>query len=308
MTQQTSAVKESNSVAEAESNHVLFVRDETGLDYIVINNTFASAKIALQGAHIMAWQPKSQQHPVLWLSSNARYVQGRSIRGGIPICWPWFGAHPTDSTLCPHGFARVMPWQVIDTETVNNGETRIVLQMLEPEESKRQLSYPHLLTVTITVGETLRVELATTNKASHPFVIGEALHTYFQVSDVASVYIEGLEDVLYADKVYNYERRVEKGNVHFNSEFDRVYLNTNADCVLHDAGLSRKIRISKSGSQSTVIWTPWADKAQQMNDMGTPDEWRKMLCVETANALENSVVISPNRTHTMSVEYSVETL
>ncbi len=308
MMKQTSKVKALNSVAGAEGNHVLFVRDETGLDYIEINNVYASAKIALQGAHIMAWQPKSQQQPVLWLSSNARYVQGRSIRGGIPICWPWFGAHPTDSTLCPHGFARVMPWQVIDTETVQNGATRIVLQMLEPEESKRQLSYPHLLTVTITVGETLRVELATTNKAQHPFMVGEALHTYFQVSDVASVYIEGLEDVLYADKVYDYERRVEKGNVHFDSELDRVYLNTNDDCIIHDAGLNRKIRVSKSGSQSTVIWTPWSDKAQQLSDMGTPDEWRQMLCVETANALENTVVISPDRTHTMSIEYSVETL
>lgn len=308
MMKQTSKVKELNSVAKAESNHVLFVCDELGLDYIEINNAFASAKIALQGAHIMAWQPKSQQHPVLWLSSNARYVQGRSIRGGIPICWPWFGAHPTDSTLCPHGFARVMPWQLIETETVKNGATRIVLQMLEPEESKRQLSYPHLLKVTITVGENLRVELATTNKAEHPFMVGEALHTYFQVSDVASVYIEGLEDVLYADKTHEYERRVEKGNVHFDSEFDRVYLNTNEDCVIHDAGLNREIRISKSGSQSTVVWTPWADKAQQMSDIGTPDEWRQMLCVETANALENSVVISPNRTHIMSVEYSVETL
>lgn len=305
---QISAIKKINPVAEAEHHHVRFIRDETGLDYIEIDNEFATAKIALQGAHVMAWQPKSQQHPVLWLSSNARYVQGRSIRGGIPVCWPWFGAHPTDSTLCPHGFARVMPWQLVDTETVKNGATRLVLQMLEPAESKRQLSYPHLLTITITIGETLRVDLATTNKADHPFMVGEALHTYFHVSDVASIHIHGLEDALYADKVFNYERRVERDEVSFSGEFDRVYLNTTADCVIHDAGLNREIRISKSGSESTVIWTPWADKAQQMNDMGAPDEWRHMICVETANALENSVVISPDRTHTMSVEYSVETL
>jgi len=305
---QTSAAVKINPVAEAESHHIRFVRDETGLDYIEIDNDLATAKIALQGGHVMEWQPKSQKHPVLWLSSNARYVPGRSIRGGIPICWPWFGAHPTDSTLCPHGFARVMPWQLVDTETMRNGATRLVLQMLEPAESKRQLSYPHLLVLTITIGETLRLDLATTNKADHPFVVGEALHTYFQVSDVASIHIQGLEDTLYADKVFNYERRVETSDVKFNGEFDRVYLNTNADCVIHDAGLNREIRIAKSGSQSTVIWNPWAEKAQQMVDMGAPDEWRKMICVETANALENSVVISPNRTHTMSVEYSVETL
>lgn len=305
---QTSAVKKLNPLEELEHHHVKFVRDEAGLDYIEIDNDYATAKIALQGAHIMAWQPKSQKNPVLWLSSNARYVPGRSIRGGIPICWPWFGAHPTDGTLCPHGFARVMPWQLIDAETVKNGATRLVLQMLEPAESKRQLSYPYLLTITITVGDTLRIDLATTNKADHPFMVGEALHTYFQVSDVASIHIHGLEDALYADKVFNYERRVETTDVRFNSEFDRVYLNTNADCVIHDPGLNRQIRIAKSGSQSTVIWNPWQEKAQQMADMGTANEWRNMICVETANALENSVVISPNRTHTMSVEYSVESL
>lgn len=305
---QISAVKQLNPLFEAKTHHVNFIRDDAGLDYIEINNDYASAKIALQGAHVMAWQPKSQQHPVLWLSSNARYVQGRSIRGGIPICWPWFGAHPTDGTLCPHGFARVMPWQLLETETVKNGATRLVLRMLEPEESKRQLSYPYQLTMTITVGDTLRIDLATTNKANHPFMVGEALHTYFRVSDVAAIHIQGLEDTLYADKVLNYERRVESSDVRFNGEFDRVYLNTNADCIIHDAGFNRQIRIAKSGSQSTVVWNPWAEKAAQMGDMGGPDEWRGMVCVESANALENSVVISPNRTHTLSVEYSVEGL
>ena len=305
---QTNAANKINPLADAENHQLRFIRDESGLDYIEIDNDFATAKIALQGAHVMAWQPKPQQHPVLWLSSNARYVQGRSIRGGIPVCWPWFGAHPTDSTLCPHGFARVMPWQLVDTETLNSGATRLVLQMLEPAESKRQLSYPHLLTITITIGDTLRVDLATTNKADHPFMVGEALHTYFHVSDVSKIHITGLDDTLYADKVFNYERRVERNEVRFDGEFDRVYLNTTADCVIHDAALGRDIRISKSGSESTVIWNPWAEKAQQMGDMGVADEWRQMICVETANALENSVVISPGRTHTMSVEYRVESL
>lgn len=285
-----------------------FTQDENGLEYIEINNTLATAKIAFQGGHVMSWQPKSQAEPVLWLSSNARFVKGRSIRGGIPICWPWFGAHPTDSTLCAHGFARVIPWQLVDADTLRNGGTRLFLQMMETAESRRQLSYPHLLSMTITIGETLKIDLATTNKASHPFVVGEAFHTYFNVSDISNVHVKGLEDALYSDKVFAYERRVEKSDVRFNGEFDRVYLNTTADCTIEDTGMNRQIRISKSGSQSTIVWTPWADKAEQMGDMGAPDEWRKMVCVETANALENAVVISPSRTHVLSVEYSVETL
>jgi glucose-6-phosphate 1-epimerase len=285
-----------------------FTQDENGLEYIEINNPLATAKIALQGGHVLTWQPKSQAESVLWLSSNARYVKGRSVRGGIPICWPWFGAHPTDSTLCAHGFARVIPWQLVDADTLRNGATRLFLQMMETAESRRQLSYPHLLSMTITIGETLKIDLATTNKASHPFVVGEAFHTYFNVSDISNVHVKGLEDALYSDKVFAYERRVEKNDVRFNGEFDRVYLNTTADCVVEDIGYNRRIRVSKSGSQSTIVWTPWADKAAQMGDMGAPDEWRTMVCVETANALENAVVISPNRTHVLSVEYSVETL
>jgi glucose-6-phosphate 1-epimerase len=285
-----------------------FSEDAQGLKFIEINNSLATAKIALQGAHVMEWQPKSAAAPVLWLSSQARYVKGRSIRGGVPICWPWFGAHPTDSSYCTHGFARVIPWQLSEAETLRNGATRLVLHMLETAESKRQLSYPFLLSVTITIGETLKIDLATTNKANHPFMIGEAFHTYFNISDISNIKITGLEDALYSDKVFKYERRVQSSDIKFSGEFDRVYLNTTTDCVIEDAGLNRKIRIGKSGSTTTVVWTPGPEKAHQMGDMGTADEWRTMVCVENANALENSVVVNPNHTHTLTAEYSVEDL
>lgn len=285
-----------------------FSEDAQGLKFIEIDNALATAKIALQGAHVMQWQPKSAADPVLWLSSQARYVQGRSIRGGVPLCWPWFGAHPTDSNYCTHGFARVIPWELTDVETLRNGTTRLVLHMLETTESKRQLSYPFSLSVTITIGETLKIDLSTTNKANHPFIIGEAFHTYFHISDIDSVKITGLEDTLYSDKVFKYERRMQNSEIKFNGEFDRVYLNTTTDCVIEDTGLKRKIRIGKSGSSTTVVWTPGVEKSRQMGDMGTEQEWRTMICVENANALENSVVVNPNQTHTLTAEYSVEDL
>ena len=288
--------------------HLTITQDENGLDYIEIDNDLATAKIALQGGHIISWQPKVQEHPVLWVSSNARYQKGRSIRGGVPICWPWFGAHPTDGTLCPHGFARVIPWQLIMAEPTRHGATRIVLQMTETAEARRQLSYPYLLSMTITVGDTLRIELSTTNKSTHPFLVGEAFHTYFNISDIANITVKGLQDTLFADKVFGYERRLQRGDITFNGEFDRVYLNTTSDSVIEDTGLNRQIRIGTSRSQSTIVWTPWAGKAEQMADMGTKDEWRTTVCVETGNALDNAVVISPNKTHTLAVEYSVEEL
>ncbi len=289
-------------------SHVLHTYDDNGLEYLEIDNPLGSGKIALQGAQVIDWQPKFQTQPVLWLSSNARFVKARSIRGGMPICWPWFGAHPTDSTFCPHGFARVIPWRVVDVDATATGATRITLEMLDTPEAKRQLSYPYALTVTITLGRRLRIEMATTNKAAHPFVIGEAFHTYLNVSDVANVKITGMQDCVYADKVRNYERYVEHNALHFDGEFDRVFLDHSSDCSVHDKGFNRIIHVAKSGSDTTVVWSPGADKAAQMTDMGELDEWRKMVCVETTNALENMVVINPGRTHVISAEYSVETI
>ncbi|MDP3677959.1 MAG: D-hexose-6-phosphate mutarotase [Methylotenera sp.] len=300
--------KKSEQACSTLHPHVKVTEDANGLQYLEIDNPLATAKIALQGGHVIHWQPKSEKQPVLWLSNHARYVKGRSIRGGIPVCWPWFGAHPTDSTLCPHGFARVIPWQLIDADSTDTDATRIVLQMEETAETKRQLSYAYVLTMVVTIGKRLKIDLSTTNKADHPFLIGEAFHTYLNVSDVENIRITGLQDCIFADKLRHYQRYVEHNILKFNGEFDRVYLDHNSDCLVHDTTYNRVIRVGKSGSETTVVWTPGAEKAHAMGDMGNADEWRKTVCVETANALENSVVISPNRTHTMSVEYSVEAL
>ena len=289
--------------------HVTQSQDENGLQYLEVDNPLSTATIALQGAHVVGWQPKFQTQPVLWLSSKARFLKGRSIRGGVPICWPWFGAHPTDSTFCPHGFARVIPWRVMDIDATATGATRIILEMIETPEAKRQLSYPYALTITITIGRRLRIDMATTNKADHPFVIGEAFHTYLNVSDITNVKITGMQDCVYADKLLKYERHVEHNPLVFDGgEFDRVFINHSSDCTVHDKGFNRLIHVTKSGSNTTVVWSPGAEKSAQMGDMGEVDEWRKTVCVETTNALENMVVINPNRTHIISTEYFVETL
>lgn len=280
--------------------------DEKGLHFLSIENAHASATIALQGGHVMHWQPKAAAQPVLWLSSNARYTEGRSIRGGIPICWPWFGAHPTDSSYCSHGFARVIPWKVLETNILANGASRLLLEMTHNEVTEKQLSYAYRFVLAINIGETLRLEMMTTNLAGHPFMIGEAFHTYFNVSDVESIQVTGLENLVFSDKVAGYERNVQHGPLKFNGEFDRVYLNSGRDCVVHDPGYARKIRVTKSSSYTTIVWNPWGEKASQMADMGGTNEWRKMICVESANAMENSATIYPNETHTMVTEYSLE--
>ncbi len=307
---QTNALKTPKPVnaeqVDAESvDDVRFIKDANGLDYIEIENRYATAKIALQGGHIMHWQPKHTNAPVLWLSDQSRYETGRSIRGGIPLCWPWFGAHPTDSSLCMHGFARVTPFTVVDVGQMTNGYTRVILQMGHTENAQRQLSYPYTLVLTIEIGATLSIKLATTNRASQPFFMGEAFHTYFNIGDVEKVSISGLEDTEYADKLLEYWRDKQEGAIQFNQEFDRVYVSTNAPVTIHDTVLRRNITINKKGSNTTVVWTPWQKKAHQMADMPRDESWRNMICVETANAMENLVMINPGYTHVLAVEYVV---
>ena len=161
------------------------------------------------------------------------------------------------------------------------------------------------------VGDKLEMRLATTNTGDVPFKIGEALHTYFHISDIGAVQVAGLEGATYHDKVDNFATKKQSGAIGFSGEVDRVYVNTPADCVIVDAGLKRRIRIAKSGSQSTGVGTPGAEKAEKMGDMGRGKSgagWREMVCVESANAMDNVVTVAPGATHTMTVTYSVEAL
>jgi len=151
------------------------------------------------------------------------------------------------------------------------------------------------------------VELVTANTGSQPFELGEALHTYLQISDIANMTIRGLEGCEYNDKVGETARRMQQDGIVISSEVDRVYVNTEADCVIEDKGLKRAIRIRKQGSRSTVVWNPWTEKAEKMGDFGEKLH-RDMVCVESANALENVVTVAPGETHRLVAVYSVEKL
>lgn len=285
-----------------------FYESADGLVTVRIENELASATLALQGGHLIHWQPAHAADPVLWLSKRARFGHGRSIRGGVPICWPWFGAHPTDERLCPHGFARIMPWRLVESGMLENGATRLKLQISDTPVAHQQLPHPYELTLTIEIGSTLKMALATSNLGEAPLLIGEAFHTYFQISDVDKIHVSGLDGCEYANKMEAFARQTQQGDIRFSQEYDRVYLNTVADCTIVDPGMNRRIDIAKTGSQSTVVWTPGQAKAEELHDIGPGDDWRHMICVESANALDNEVWIPAGQTHVMSVEYSTEAL
>lgn len=300
------------TAAELNTRHAQpglnFRDDPCGLVFAEIDNALASATICLQGAHLVTWRPKDQARPVVWVSEAVRFAPGKSIRGGMPVCWPWFGPHATESSLPAHGFARTVPWQVTMTETQPNGATRIGFVLMQNEQTRAQFAHACRLELVLTVGASLGAELITTNLDNEPLVIGEALHTYFHIGDIGQARVLGLDGCAYVDKVDGGTRKRQDGPITFTGETDRVYVDTEARCVIEDPQLKRRILIDKTGSRSTVVWTPWQEKAEKMGDLGPNDGWRRMVCVESGNALDNVVSIAPGEAHTLSVSYRAEPL
>lgn len=261
----------------------------------------ATASIALQGAHVMRYQPTGQA-PLIWLSKLAKLAPGKSIRGGVPVCWPWFGAHPGNAQFPGHGFARTVPWQLLDAALLPDQRVRLEFELVQSEATRAQ--WPHASTVRniVTVGPELEVELATTNTGASSFELGQALHTYFEIGDIRKATITGLDACDYLDKVGGSARRTQQGAVDFAGETDRIYLATRGHCEIHDPVLGRRILVTSTGSRSTVVWNPWLEKADKMGDFG-PDGWTGMVCVETANAADDVIQLAPGATHRMTAQY-----
>jgi D-hexose-6-phosphate mutarotase len=283
--------------------------EDGGLISAEITNPHATASICLQGGQVLSWQPVNSdgtnQQAVIWMSPDAQFASGKSIRGGIPVCWPWFGAHSSDSVFPAHGFARTQPWQVKSTRSLDDGSTEISLTL--PITTAMQAMWPHQaqLDMLVNVGETLKIALITRNMGDADFTITEALHTYFAVSSIAQIEVNGLHGAHFHDKAAGWTEGDQTGVISFGQEVDRVYVNTPARCTIVDTGFKRNIHISKLGSQSTVVWNPWAARAAQMGDLGTSG-WKRFVCVESANALSNAVTVAAGKAHTLAVEYRVE--
>lgn len=268
---------------------------------IQVRTDFSAATIALQGAHVMTWQPNGQE-PVVWLSPAAKFAPGKSIRGGVPLCWPWFGPHATEAAWPGHGFARTIPWELAAARKLPDGRAQLEFTPVMNDAARAQ--WPHASTVryAVTVGQELEVALTTANTGSTAFELGQALHTYFAVGDIAQTTIAGLAGCTYIDKTDGAQRKRQEGAVSFSGETDRVYLGTSGCCEIVDPLLRRRILVTSTGSRSTVVWNPWAEKAAKMGDFGAPGHV-PMVCVETANAADDVITLAPGETHTMSAQY-----
>ncbi len=278
-----------------------------GQPAIRLANAQGEALIQLNGAHVVHFQPVGQR-PVLWLSEKSHFAVGKSIRGGVPVCAPWFGPHATDSSQPAHGLVRQRPWHLAHQAVLPDGRSQAVLAIAS--DAAMLAAWPHAFsaTLTVTVGATLELELAIRNTGTTPFLLGEALHTYFAVSAVQAIRITGLTGAVYLDKVANGVRKSQSAEpIMFTGQTDRVYFTEETATVIEDPGFARRIVVGKSGSGATVVWNPWSEKAKAMADFGA-DEWPGMVCVEAANAADSVVVLPPSFTHHLGQTIRVEAL
>ncbi|MBO9548970.1 D-hexose-6-phosphate mutarotase [Pseudomonas sp.] len=274
-----------------------------------ISSDHAELLIAQQGAQILSYQ-RVGEPPLLWLSDQAIFRQGKSVRAGVPVCWPWFGnlqRNPAsvqamfhDEQAPAHGLARTRDWQLLGVEEKG---TDLHIEFELPEAQGDLPGWPHdvELKLQIVLGEELSVSLNSRNMGNSPVTISQALHSYFAVSDVRQARVEGVEGLQYIETLADWEQRQQQGVLAFAGETDRIYLDTPQMLSIVDPHWERRITLTCSGSRSAVIWNPWTERAKELADMAD-DGWQRMLCIETANVWDDVVELKPGASRSLQVK------
>lgn len=285
-----------NTKQFAIENRVKFVSGKGGWNYVHLENNGSTAFVSLYGGHVLHYTPKGQTD-LLWNTEKSYFEQGKPIRGGVPLCFPWFGPHASDSSKPMHGFARLSMWDVKQTRVTPSGETELILTLSDNEYTRTLWPYSFQVIYTIRLGNKLELEFNVLNTGKDAFTISEALHTYLQVGNSSQITIEGLEGCTYYDGTNNNTPVVQNEKlIEIHKEENRRYINTSADCILNDLSLKRKVKVEKKNSHTTVVWNPWIETARSMADMHD-DGYKTFVCVEAANAFDNSVSINPGQSH-----------
>ncbi len=291
----------------AIEDQLSFSKGDNGFTMIEINNQFASARISTYGGQILSFKPHDEAEDLLYLSEQAVYRDGEAIRGGTPVCWPWFGDDTSGFGLPSHGFARNQPWQIVETKALTDGSTSITLLLSDTDESRSVWPYQFDLYIDFVVGKKLTLNSTTRNTGKKAFSFTQALHTYFKISDIENVYVTGLANKYYLDKLDEFNLKIQEGNIVVDKEIDRIYQAAPYMVYLVDSGLNRKVAISSAGGHTTVVWNPWAENVVSIKDLGK-NSYRQFICIETVNAANDIVVLNPNEQHTLSAVYGIESL
>jgi len=277
----------------------------------------AELVVAQQGAHIISYQIDGDQ-PLIWSNPGAVFKHGKAIRGGMPICWPWFGNFQRNpqsvqamrQSIEPanaHGEVRALDWELMG---MGEDGDALIVEFIQPKAEGQLPGWPHTvgLKLQIRMDAALNVSLVSFNAGPQDVTLSQALHSYFAVSDITQVRIEGLEGVSYLNTLESWEQQnVQAGDITFTAETDRIYQDTPDLISVIDPEWKRRIQIQTIGSNSSVVWNPWVEKTKTFSDMEA-DGWQNMVCVETANVMSDIVTLKPGDMHVMSVSIWAEPL
>lgn len=286
------------------ADQVEFVSGKGDFPYIKVTTDQAESLISIYGGQVLSFKPKGASHDLLFVSENAYYTPGKAIKGGVPICWPWFGPDPEGKGRPNHGFVRNRLWPVIGTETIGDSATRIVLGLSDTEDTRELWPYPFELRLEITVGSILNLALVSRNVGDLPFTITQALHTYFTVGDITQTQVLGLSGTSYIDKVDDKKVKPQSGEVEITAEVDRIYQAVPNELTIVDGALNRRIRINSSGNQTAVVWNPWVELSAKSGDL-TDDDYTRFICVETTNAADDVITVPPQDEYRLAVTYEI---
>ncbi len=282
-----------------------FFEGKGGFPCVEISNRKATALVSVYAGQVLSYRPTSSAHDLLFVSEAAYYQNGKAIKGGVPVCWPWFGADPSGQGRAAHGFVRNRPWTVAATQAKDDGDTRLTLALTDSAETRAIWPHSFNLALEISVAETLTLELVTRNTGSEDFPLTQALHTYFKVGDIDRVSVLGLEQTAYLDKAGDGGEKMQTGPVTIATEVDRIYTDVRSELTIVDPELQRRVHIASRGSRTAVVWNPWAAIAAQMGDL-KDDDYRHFLCVETANAADDIIQIPADSEFRLRASYRIE--
>lgn len=279
------------------------VEGQGGLLKVRVTGATASGEMYLHGAHVTSWHPRDLDE-VLFVSARTRWEAGQPIRGGVPVCFPWFGSKEGQAGAPAHGFVRTQEWTL---ESIQRRDDAVTVSMRteSSEVTKRWWAADFSLVHRVTFGPTLRMELMVSNTGPAPLRYEEALHSYHRVGHVEQVRVRGLDQQVYRDKADALREKTQHGDILFVSETDRMYLNTSGTIDVEDAAFRRHTTIAKEHSLTTVVWNPWIARAQALPDL-QDDEWQRFICIEPSNVGPSAVELAPGEQHVMAVVISLD--
>ncbi|MBS0497639.1 MAG: D-hexose-6-phosphate mutarotase [Proteobacteria bacterium] len=282
-----------------------FIAGNGGLPMIQVKTAKAKALISIHAGQVLSYQPAGEAEDVMFLNAKAYYQDGKAIKGGAPICWPWFGADPEGKGRPGHGFVRNRGWNMVATEALTNGDIKVTVGLDDTAET--QAIWPHAFSLRqeIVIGDSLNLSLITRNTGKEKFTITQAFHTYFKVGDISRAKVVGLAGCDYLDKAGGGNtQRHQTGDVTIDTEVDRIYLNVGNTLTIDDTALKRRIQITSQNSKTAVVWNPWEKIAKDMADLEDHD-YQRLLCVETTNAADDVREVAPGGECRLVADYRV---